>query len=540
MSRWLRNFYKLGLVFTVFITVLLLPYKAWMEPVVIAAQNTSPFVSTAALNDRVDRLARGTNLSNWFWAPNKTYSSSDFSTLHRMGMTYVRLPIDFSYLYDPKTRNKLNRQNLANVYSAIQAIQHEKLAVLVDIHATPQPLSNSSFQPIFKRFWQSFAAYLSTNTDPDYTFLQPLNEPIFEQNPQAWLPIQAELIRAIRRRAPKHTIIATGAKWQNRETLIQMQPLSDRNIIYDFHFYDPFLFTHQGADWVGGYYSQIQNLPYPSSPQLVQSVIDQLAGNPEAQGAIAYYGNEHWSKAEIQALLAPVANWANRNRVKVICSEFGAYGVYAPADSRVQYITDVRSSFEQLGIGWAMWEYMSGYGFAEQSDSLIVDRSLVQALGLKLPLSMAETKIIQGTNLANLLVGDARNNTINGRGGNDILNGVGKTSGKGTIDTLIGEAGGDRFVLGNHIAFYNDGNDRRSGTSDYGIIQDFNASEDKIQLFGSSDRYFLRPVTENQQSMRIYLDTNHNHQFNFEDELIGVVQSDRPIDLTDDCFIYVQ
>ena len=26
-----------------------------------------------------------------------------------------------------------------------------------------------------------------------------------------------------------------------------MEPLHDSNVIYNFHFYEPFLFTHQGA-----------------------------------------------------------------------------------------------------------------------------------------------------------------------------------------------------------------------------------------------------------------------------------------------------
>lgn len=506
-------------------------------------QNSSTLaIAPASLGERADRLARGVNLSNWFWSANKTYSSTDFAALRAMGLTYVRLPVDFSYLYDASSSNRLNASHLATLTAAIQAIQNQGLAVLMEIHSTPQPLSDPAFQTVFEQFWQSLAAHLGKQTNPDLTFLQPLNEPVFDQNPQDWVAVQNRLLQVIRNQAPNHTLIATAAKWQNRELLTQLQPLADRNIIYDFHFYDPFLFTHQGADWVGGVYSQIHDLPYPANSQTVQPLINQLAGNPNAQGAVAYYGSENWSKAKLKALLAPVADWANRNQVEVICSEFGAYGDYAPADARMQYIADVRSALEELGIGWAMWEYMSGFGFAERAETLIVDRALVGALGLTLPSSLANTDKILGTSLANLLVGDFRNNLIEGRGGNDILNGTGDTSGQGTVDTLIGGPGRDQFILGNkNFAFYNDGNDRQNGASDYALIQDFNPAEDRIQLFGDSSRYALRPMAGmGQQSRGIYLDTNGNRRFDSQDELIGVFRGNAALGLTDSCFTYLR
>lgn len=498
--------------------------------------------SVSSSGERADQLARGVNLSNWFWSANKTYSSADFAALRAMGLTYLRLPVDFSFLYDASTSNRLNSSHLATLTSAIQAIQAQGLAVLVEIHATPQPLSDPAFQTVFEQFWQSFAGHLGANTNPNSTFLQPLNEPAFDQNPQDWITIQNRLLQVIRSQAPNHTLIATAAKWQNRELLMQMTPLADRNIIYDFHFYDPFIFTHQGAGWVGGVYSQIRDLPYPANPQAVQPLVNQLASNPTVQGAVAYYGSENWDKAKLKSLLAPVADWANRNQVRVICSEFGAYGDYAPADSRMQYIADVRSALEELGIGWAMWEYMSGFGFAERTDTLLVDRALVYALGLTLPSNMANMDRILGTSLANVLVGDFQNNVIDGRGGNDILNGAGNTSGRGTIDTLIGGPGRDRFVLGNqNFAFYNDGNDRQDGAFDYALIRDFNSAEDRIQLFGDSTRYTLRPVAGmGQQSRGIYLDTNGNRRFDSQDELIGVFQGNAAIGLTDSCFTYLR
>jgi len=46
------------------------------------------------------------------------------------------------------------------------------------------------------------------------------------------------------------SILATGVQWSNLDTLLELKPLKDHNIIYNFHFYEPHIFTHQGASWI--------------------------------------------------------------------------------------------------------------------------------------------------------------------------------------------------------------------------------------------------------------------------------------------------
>jgi endoglucanase len=54
---------------------------------------------------------------------------------------------------------------------------------------------------------------------------------------------------AIREGAPQHTIIVESARWADDDDLLFLEPLRDGNVIYNFHFYEPHLFTHQGATW---------------------------------------------------------------------------------------------------------------------------------------------------------------------------------------------------------------------------------------------------------------------------------------------------
>lgn len=91
------------------------------------------------------------------------------------------------------------------------------------------------------------------------------------------------------------------------------------------------------------------------------------------------------------------------------------------------------------------------------------------------------------------IVGGANFDRISGGSGNDTLVGINPTGrNEFTEDGLTGGAGSDLFVLGDaNRVYYDDGNPFLIGSSDFGRIEDFNASEDKIQLKGSAAQYRL-------------------------------------------------
>jgi subtilisin family serine protease len=125
-----------------------------------------------------------------------------------------------------------------------------------------------------------------------------------------------------------------------------------------------------------------------------------------------------------------------------------------------------------------------------------------------------------------LIYGTTGSDNLVGGSGNDVISGVpasGTHLGRGTIDTLTGGAGNDLFILGDARGrFYDDGNSRNAGNSDYALIKDFTQG-DKIQL--ASGSYILRNASVNGVSgLGIYHDTNGNGRFDNRDELIGIIQ----------------
>ena len=96
--------------------------------------------------------------------------------------------------------------------------------------------------------WRKLAAHYAAR-DPERVFFEIMNEPEVN-DPYRWAGIQARVAAAIREVAPKNT----HHRHRRRTTptlhdLLTQQPLADGNVIYNFHFYDPHEFTHQGANW---------------------------------------------------------------------------------------------------------------------------------------------------------------------------------------------------------------------------------------------------------------------------------------------------
>lgn len=361
--------------------------------------NNTSAQETGVSEARFARLARGVSLMNWFWRGpeslediDRYFSSDDFAFMRDLGLTHVRIPIHLGFVYDPGSPDLLNAERLAVLDRALTMVLAQNLAVIVDLHSVVDPTMTASTSPlendpafvdVFIAFWRSFAAHLSA-FDPEMVFLEPVSEPVFQDDPDRWPPIQARLMAAIRENAPQHTLIATGALWSRIDTLIALEPLADPNIVYNFHFYEPYVFTHQGASWSSWRAVELlRDVPYPSSPQAVQPVIDHQS-TPEAQDLLITYGAEAWDAGKIESRIQSVVAWAGTHNVRLLCSEFGVYKTFAPPADRVQWLSDVRTIFERYGIAWTMWEYDDSFGLVDrQPDSIQVDAHVARVLGLQ-------------------------------------------------------------------------------------------------------------------------------------------------------------
>jgi hypothetical protein len=199
----------------------------------------------------------------------------------------------------PGDPGKLKSNYLQYFDAALDMLLAQGLAVIVDIHPSDEfkaRLKDDRQVENFAKFWRALGEHLSKR-DPEKVFLETINEPMVE-DAYRWYGIQAKLIAAIRAGAPQNTIIASGHRWSGLWEMLALEPYGDRNIIYNFHYYDPFSFTHQGASWAGPNLQFYRNVPYPSSPESVAKILDQVTDEP-AKFNLLRYGEDRWNAERI-------------------------------------------------------------------------------------------------------------------------------------------------------------------------------------------------------------------------------------------------
>ncbi|MBZ5686579.1 MAG: glycoside hydrolase family 5 protein [Acidobacteriia bacterium] len=341
---------------------------------------------------RLAHLQHGVNLSAWFaqvYDP-KGYTkehfeswttSADIALIKSAGFDHVRLSVNPQPILDASHHGE-SEQYFGYLDSAIKMILDAGLAVELDIHPDSdfkERLNQNDFVERFADFWRTVAKRYSSY-DRERVFFEILNEPEMH-DPYRWYGVETKLAAAIRQAAPANTILAPGASWDNDDDLLFLEPLRDPNVIYVFHFYEPHIFTHQGATWGAFYWHWLKDLHYPSDPKNTAEV---AAIVPDAVHRldVIRYGRDHWDASRIESEINQVADWAKQNSVPVVCNEFGVFRHAQPSD-RNAWIRDTRASLEHHGIGWAMWDYSDSFGVAIKKDGkTVLDEETVKALGL--------------------------------------------------------------------------------------------------------------------------------------------------------------
>jgi aryl-phospho-beta-D-glucosidase BglC (GH1 family) len=341
---------------------------------------------------RAQLLHRGVNASMWFaqaddYSPARLRSyttADDIALMHSMGFDHVRLSIDGDELLRNAPAGGLNAVFLAELDTAVNTMLKDDLRVIFDVHPSDefkrQLRTGDAAVARFCALWSALAIHYAQR-DPDRLFFEVLNEPEFE-DAQQWAAVQTRAIAAIRQAAPHHTIIATAKRYSGLTDLLTLEPEADPNVIYTFHDYEPFAFTHQGATWTMEQVRPLRRVPYPSSPENIAQSVSQEQQLID-QHWVNSYGLDRWDAARIRSELSFAGKWAALHHVPVYCGEFGVYQAFADPAMRAAWLRDTRTALEAEGIGWAVWDYQGSFAVVAKTDGKAVPIPAVEnALGL--------------------------------------------------------------------------------------------------------------------------------------------------------------
>jgi hypothetical protein len=334
--------------------------------------------------ERLTALRHGINVVHWFRFPPRLdppalagyLDDGTLIALRRAGFTFIRLPVQPEVIMSGDGSADLAR--LAALRDAVRRIEAQKLAVVLVAYLHGWRLEVAADQARLSAFWTALTPAVR-NADTALTFVEPVNEQVFAGDAAAWAALQ-RLVRTLRAQLPATTLVLAGNDWSSVEALTRLAPISDENVIYSFHFYEPPLLTTLGAFAPAFDHAALATLPYPAGDRgRCDAAVPST--DPETRRVVAWYCAGGGAVGAVTDRIAAAA-WARRNRATVVMTEFGATACLA-AGSRLAWLTTTRRAAEAAGFGWALWGYDDVMGFdLHAGDRSAPDPAVLRALGL--------------------------------------------------------------------------------------------------------------------------------------------------------------
>ncbi|MDR0291035.1 MAG: glycoside hydrolase family 5 protein [Treponema sp.] len=333
---------------------------------------------------------RGVNFSTWFEKPSpqeivfSRFAEQDFKNVKSMGGDVIRLPVKMHSMTDGGLSCRLDPLFLSYLDQAVDWAEQNEIYLILDNHSFhPVNATASDIGKILLPVWTQLAErYKNRGT---YIVYEVLNEP-HGISAKMWADIQGKAIKAIRKIDRSHSIIAGGVNFNSINELLNVPVYPDDNIIYTFHFYDPHVFTHQGAAWGSPpVLKNLKEVPFPADAHPMPEIPDEFEGTWVEKTLKHSYMQEGTASAMAKQLDKAVAFSRKHGGIPLFCGEFGAYMPNTLPEDRLRWYETATKLLDERNIARASWDYFGGFGLFKTKTGGSFDADLnlgiVKALG---------------------------------------------------------------------------------------------------------------------------------------------------------------
>lgn len=261
-----------------------------------------------------------------------------FKKLREWNVNLLRLQLNTSDAWARKEPKKyaafIEEKIDKTIPRVLDLAQKYGIKVIIDLHTVPgtavmygpgtaifnDELAVSQFIAI----WERIAAKFKNH--PALYGYDLINEP--KQNGPVkcdYWQLQKKAAEAIRRIDSETPIYVTANQHSSQYAFSYLSPLKLKNIIYEVHCYEPFVYTHT---------------PYLK--------VDQSAGKPHPAYPGVFYGYR-WDRDGLRSRLQAVIDFQRQHQAKIYVGEFS---VRASSPGGEQLLADYIAIFEENGWDW--------------------------------------------------------------------------------------------------------------------------------------------------------------------------------------------
>lgn len=285
----------------------------------------------------------------------ETYiTEADVENIAGMGMDHVRLGFDqlvleeAPYVYRSAIVNKLEDFVHWCRKHGLQVVLnlHKAIGNYCDIQEDVTLFDSQDLMDRFTALWvmleEKFHAY------PEVAF-ELLNE-VRDVDPELWNNLAARTVCALREKNPTRRIIIGSTAWNSPDRLADLRLYKDENIIYTFHTYAPFEFTHQQGVLQAEPLYYNRKMPYPTEDmERYRDFQRVVKGNDNA-----YVGFGKMDIHFLRASLAGAASFQKAHPDKALwCGEFGTIR-HCPIAYRENWMRDIITILKEWDIPYCV------------------------------------------------------------------------------------------------------------------------------------------------------------------------------------------
>jgi len=232
--------------------------------------NTHRFIHTSG-TDILDAngnkiYLRGVAFGNEVWTnaevPTTHHSEVDYGRVHDMGMNAVRFYMNYKTFEDDANPYVYKQTGWDWIDLNIAWAKAHNVYLILNMHVPQGGFQSNgnggalwndpANQDRLKALWFNIAKKYAN--EPTIAAFDLLNEPVVTTSISQWATLAQDIVDTIRTANTNSMIIvervnAVGTNWSNNSDM-NFFDLTGENIAYEFHFYSPIEFTHQGASWI--------------------------------------------------------------------------------------------------------------------------------------------------------------------------------------------------------------------------------------------------------------------------------------------------
>jgi endoglucanase len=247
---------------------------------------------------------------------------------------FIRLQIPWSSHTGMDSPYAIEPAFFADVDAVADRALDSRLGIILNVYGFDETGQEPElYKEKLYAIWHQLAEHY--RSAPEKLVFEVMNEPAGKLDTQSWNHYQNECVAIIRKSNPKRKIIVSTGSYGGYSEINDLILPMDRNLVLSAHFYDPFKFTHQGADW-------------PGTLDMNQ-----------------YLGTK-WTatdaeKQDIEGTFRKIRAWSEATGVPVFLGEFGSYHE-ADMQSRLRWTRYVAGLAEQYGFAWCYWDFKGDFG----------------------------------------------------------------------------------------------------------------------------------------------------------------------------------